>query len=129
MHQETKQIGVVGERIAANYLARNGYEILETNFQNDVGRRVGEIDIIAREKKTGEIAFVEVKARQCGGRDSENPELAVTRAKYKKLTRIISRYLRLRGFDDAPHRLDAIAVEMDMQTRKAKLRHLKYIYY
>ncbi len=123
------ELGRKGEIIAANYLLKNGYEILETNFQNNIGYRVGEIDIVARERKTGEIAFVEVKTRQKGSWDSENPELAVTRAKYKKLTRIIERYLRQNNLEDTPHRLDAIAIEIDAEAKKARLRHLKYIYY
>jgi len=123
------ELGRKGEIIAANYLLKNGYEILETNFQNNIGYRVGEIDIVARERKTGEIAFVEVKTRQKGSWDSENPELAVTRAKYKKLTRIIERYLRQNNLEDTPHRLDAIAIEIDAEVKKARLRHLKYIYY
>ena len=129
MNFESKEIGVAGEKIAADYLKRNGYEILETNFQNDLGYRVGEIDIVAREKETDEIAFVEVKTRKKGSWGASNPELAITRAKYKKLTLIIGRYLRQNNLEDAPHRLDAIAIEMDMEKRKAKLRHLKYIYY
>lgn len=129
MKHESKEIGTTGENIAANYLLKNGYEILETNFQNNLGYRVGELDIVAREYETGEIAFVEVKTRKKGSWGSENPELAITRAKYKKLMRIIGRYLRLNRLEDAPHRLDAIAVEMDLEKRKAKLRHLKYIYY
>ncbi|MDI6778106.1 MAG: YraN family protein [Patescibacteria group bacterium] len=123
------EIGNLGEKIAADYLFRNGYEILETNFQNNLGYRVGELDIVAREYGTGEIAFVEVKTRKKGSWGSSNPELAITRAKYKKLTRIIGRFLRQNNLENIPHRLDAIAVEMDMETRKAKLRHLKYIYY
>ncbi|MDD5489695.1 MAG: YraN family protein [Candidatus Moranbacteria bacterium] len=129
MNLENKEIGMAGEKIAADYLERSGYEILETNFQNDLGYRVGEVDIIAREKESGEIAFVEVKTRRKGSWGSENPELAVTRAKYKKLMRIIGRYLRQNNLEDTPHRLDAIAIEMDMDSRKASLRHLKYIYY
>lgn len=129
MKQEIKKIGSAGEKIAADYLEQNGYEIISTNFQNNIGYRVGEIDIIAREKKTGEIAFVEVKTRKKGSWGSSNPELAITRAKYKKLTRIIGRYLKINNLEDVPHRLDAIAIEMNMSSRRAKLRHLKYIYY
>jgi len=129
INQETKSVGEFGETIAANYLAKNGYEILETNFQNSAGYRVGEIDIIAREKKTGELAFVEVKTRRLGSWGSKNPELAVTRSKYQKLFRIIGRYLRRKNMEDAPHRLDAIAIEIDEYSKKAKLKHLKYIYY
>lgn len=124
-----KELGKQGEIIAANYLEKNGYEILETNFQNNLGYRVGELDIVAREKETGEIAFVEVKTRKRGSWGSDNPELAITRAKYKKLIRIIGRYLRQNQLEDASHRLDAVAVEIDMNTRRAKLKHLKYIYY
>ena len=129
MKHESREIGIAGENIAANYLQKNGYEILETNFQNNLGYRVGELDIIAREKETGEIAFVEVKTRKKGSWGSSNPELAITRTKYKKLTRIIGRYLRKNNLEDVPHRLDAIAIEMDVEIRKANLRHLKYIYY
>lgn len=123
------ELGKQGETIAADYLLRNGYEILETNFQNNLGYRVGEIDIIAREYETGEIAFVEVKTRKRGSWGSSNPELAITHAKYKKLTRIMGRFLRQKNLEDTPHRLDAIAIEMNLETRKARLRHLKYIYY
>mgnify|MGYP005831650207 CR=1 FL=1 len=129
MKQKIKEIGLLGETIAIDYLLKNGYEILETNFQNKLGYRVGEIDIIAREKETDEIAFIEVKTRKKGSWDSENPELAITRVKYKKLIRIIARYLRQKKLEDILHRLDAIAIEINMETRKAKLRHLKYIYY
>jgi putative endonuclease len=129
MDQSIKNIGEIGEAIAAGYLKKNGYEILETNFQNTQGYRVGELDIVAREKKSNEIVFAEVKTRHKGGRDSANPELAITRAKYQKLFRIIGRYLRQKKLEDAPHRLDAIAVELDTDSRKAKLKHLKYIYY
>lgn len=47
-----------GEQIAAAYLKKNGYCICETNFRCPLG----EIDIIAREKK--EIVFIEVKTRK-----------------------------------------------------------------
>ena len=123
------ELGKQGENIAVNYLLENGYEILETNFQNNLGYRVGELDIVAREYETNEIAFVEVKTRKKGGWGSENPELAITRTKYKKLLRIIGRYLRQKNLKDTPYRLDAIAIEMDIDSRKANLRHLKYIYY
>ena len=127
--EQNKNIGKLGEMIAANYLKRNGYQILDMNFENNIGYRVGELDIVALEDGTGEIAFVEVKTRQKGSFGSTHPELAITRAKYGRLTRILGRYLRQKHLEDAPHRLDAISIEMDMRSRKAKLRHLKYIYY
>lgn len=52
-----KEIGKLGEDIAHNFLMKEGYIILERNFQC----RTGEIDIVARDKKY--VVFIEVKAR------------------------------------------------------------------
>jgi len=123
------ETGKLGEQIAVRYLAENGYEILGTNFQNNLGYRIGELDIVARETKTREIVFVEVKTRRKGSWGSENPELSITQSKYKKLTKIISRYLRQNKLENSDYRLDAVAIVLDMETRKAKLKHIKYIYY
>lgn len=51
------QLGQEGERIAMDYLIRNGYEILHQNYRN----KRSEIDLIA--KKNGIVVFVEVKMR------------------------------------------------------------------
>ena len=124
-----KEIGNLGEKIAANYFKARGCEILEMNFENKFGYRVGEIDVVARDLKSKEIIFAEVKTRQKGTSNSESPELAISRGKYRKLSKIISAYLRKNNLQDSNYRLDAIAIELDMKTRKANLRHLKCIYY
>jgi putative endonuclease len=124
-----KEIGNLGERIAANYFLARGCEILEMNFENSFGYRVGEIDVVARDTKTNEIIFAEVKTRQKGTTNSSTPEIAISRAKYRKLSKIISKYLGKHNLLNCNYRLDAIAIELDMKTRKASLRHLKCIYY
>ena len=48
--KSTNTIGQRGENIAVNHLKKHGYSIVATNFKNDHGRRLGEIDIIAKEK-------------------------------------------------------------------------------
>lgn len=53
-----RKIGTEKERMAADFLKHNGYEILEWNYQN----RYGEIDLIA--KKEEYLVFVEVKYRR-----------------------------------------------------------------
>ena len=53
-----KLVGRYGEKIAADFLRKKGYEILESGFHF----RGGEIDIIARKGDT--VAFVEVKTRR-----------------------------------------------------------------
>ncbi len=124
-----KEIGNLGERIAANYFKARGCEILEMNFENNFGYRIGEIDVVARDLKNNEIIFVEVKTRQKGTINSSSPELAISRAKYRKLSKIISAYLRKNNLQSSTYRLDAIAIELDMKSRKANLKHLKCIYY
>lgn len=51
--------GIKGEEIAKRFLEKNGYVILEQNYVN----KIGEIDIVAKHKKTKTIVFVEVKFR------------------------------------------------------------------
>ena len=58
----TLQTGKKGERAAERYLRRNGCRILARNYR--AGRH--EIDLIAEEKATGTILFVEVKTRSEG---------------------------------------------------------------
>ncbi|MFA5872034.1 MAG: YraN family protein [Parcubacteria group bacterium] len=123
------ETGKLGEVIAANYLRRNGYEILGANFFNKFGYRRGEIDVIARDPESEEIAFVEVKTRKCDKNHPSNPEAAITRSKYHKLSRVISDYLRKNKLEESDYRLDAITVEIDHETSIARLRHLKNIYY
>ncbi len=54
---DKKEFGNLGEKVAAFYLEKKGYTIIQRNFCI----RGGEIDIIA--SKDGVIAFVEVKTR------------------------------------------------------------------
>jgi len=58
--KDTKKIitGKEGEKIAAAYLKKNGYRIIEINFRCPIG----EIDIVAKEKD--DLVFVEVKTRK-----------------------------------------------------------------
>ena len=72
-----KALGKKGEVVAAKFLKKKGYKILQRNYR----RKTGEIDIICYER--GSIVFVEVKTR---GSDSYGPpELAVTEAKKKQI--------------------------------------------
>jgi len=122
------ELGKTGEIIAANYLRKNGYEILDTNFSNELGYRRGEIDIIAKDSENNELVFVEVKARR-KSLYSQEPEQAITRQKYRRLARAISNYLNRNGLHGCDYRLDAVSVEIDPEKGTTSLKHLKYIYY
>ena len=54
-----KQVGALGEKVAGEYLRRQGMKIVARN----VTRKTGEIDVVAREGKT--LHFVEVKSILC----------------------------------------------------------------
>ncbi len=59
MGDKSKDIGRIGEDIAASYLERLGYKIIERNFLC----KIGELDIVAYDPKFKGIAVVEVKCR------------------------------------------------------------------
>ena len=54
-----KDIGALGERVAVEYLQRQGFSIVDRN----IGRKTGELDVIAQ--KDGTLHFVEVKTLIC----------------------------------------------------------------
>jgi len=55
-----RQLGDLGEEIAANYLKKLGYQILDRNYR----KKCGELDIVTRFKK--DIVFAEVKSQREG---------------------------------------------------------------
>lgn len=81
------ETGRRGERAAAEYLRREGYELLALNWR--FGRY--ELDIIAR--RYGVLHFVEVKTRRTGSLTP--PEAAATPQKFRALQRAAARYLEL----------------------------------
>ncbi len=123
-----KTTGQIGEKIAANFLKERGYETLALNFKNNFGRRLGEIDIIAREKNTRQIVFVEVKTRDFQKYKNTLPEENITHAKLRKLEKIAQFYLRISHLSAADYRFDAISILLDKENRQAQIRHLKNIY-
>ncbi len=84
-------LGRKGEELAAEFLVKEGYSVLERNWK--AGKL--EIDIIAR--KNDQIVFVEVKTR------SENymatPESAVDRRKERSIISAADRYLKRNKID------------------------------
>lgn len=105
MTRVTTGLGQKGERLAAEYLQRQGYRVLEMNYRD----RSGEIDIIARDR--GTVCFVEVKTRAtaaCG-----HPFESVPPAKQRKMVRAAQGYLMRAGAPDADARFDVVAVTPD----------------
>lgn len=98
----TRESGERGERIAARYLVRNGFQILATNYRF----HRNEIDLIASGE--GAIVFVEVKLRRSNRFGP--PEAAVDARKRLAILACARGFLgekRLRG---RPCRFDVIAI-------------------
>lgn len=98
------ETGRAGERAAAEYLCRAGYDILARNWR--AGRY--ELDIVARH--AGVLHFVEVKTRRAAGLTT--PEQAVTPAKFRALQRAALRYISLHGNAEEELQFDLAAVDV-----------------
>lgn len=125
--EKRKTTGQIGEKVAARFLQKKGYAILETNYQNSRGWRLGEIDIIARENNSQEIVFVEVKTREYEKWKDTLPEENITRSKLRKMEKIANSYLLKHHLRDKPYRFDAVSIWLDLSAKKAKVKHLRSI--
>lgn len=102
-----KQLGALGELVAASYLEHRGYDILEHGYRCPEG----EADLIALDVAAQAVVLVEVKTRRGMGRADVSPEEAVDRRKRMRYRRIASCYLMDR-FPVMSLRFDVIAVRI-----------------
>lgn len=96
--------GILAERLAANYLRKKRYKLVDYNYST----RFGEIDLIVRTKST--LVFVEVKARK-----ADTPvaaKAAVDAEKQRKIILSAQHYLHTHP-TDCHIRFDVIEVYMD----------------
>jgi putative endonuclease len=105
--------GKEGEKIAAAYLKKNGYRIIEINFRCPIG----EIDIVAKEKN--DLVFVEVKTRK--SIDLGYPEQAVGIRKQKKMSQLALWYLQKRKIAEINARFDVVAINLIPEKNEVKL--------
>lgn len=122
-----KSFGNLGETISADYLKKKGYKIIALNYANPSGRRLGEVDIIAKDRAKNEFVFVEVKAREMQKFSNTNPEENVSYHKLQKLDKIAYFYLQQNNLSDQAYRFDVIALWIDLDTRRAKIKHIESI--
>ena len=98
----SSKIGREGEALAVAYLKKKGYRIIERNYSC----RLGEIDIVAMDRKT--ICFVEVKTRSSDGYD--RPEVSVHKDKQRKVSRVALWFLKDKRLGDTRARFDVLAI-------------------
>ena len=102
MEKYNKVVGKLGEQTAKNYLIKNGYKILTTNYSC----RFGEIDIIAMDKEC--LVFIEVKTRTSG--KYGHPENAVNYWKKKHLELTARNYMDYKRMGNYIARFDVVEV-------------------
>jgi putative endonuclease len=99
---ENKELGRKGEEKAIRFLKKRGYRIIEKNYVC----KMGEMDIIAREKDT--LAFIEVKTRT--STEFGPPQLAVTEFKQRQLSKVALNFLKEKNIEDMKARFDVVAI-------------------
>jgi putative endonuclease len=94
--------GKRNEQLAAEFLKKSGYSIIEKNYRC----KTGEIDIIAKDR--GTLCFVEVKARS--SQAFGLPQEAVGQRKQKQVSLAALDFLSKRGLLDKSARFDVVSV-------------------
>ena len=122
----TKAVGSIGEIIAENFLCEKGYEILDRNFVFRIpgNPQKGEIDIVAQ--KSGVISFIEVKTLRQFPSAVFLPEDKVDFQKQRKLRLAAESWLMKKRVPlNSKWQIDVIAIRVDLNSEKAKIRHFK----
>lgn len=114
-----QKLGKLGESLAAQYLQKCGYSIIERNFRI----RYGEIDIIARDGDT--LVFVEVKTRN--STQFGLPEEAITPQKLHELLQTAAFYNTRHNTHTTKQRMDLIAIRMGKNSIMEDLKHIQNI--
>jgi len=114
--------GDIGESIAATFLVKRGFSVIQRNYS----KKVGEIDIICKKGET--VYFVEVKtlvkasvSRETG--DSFRPEDNIHPGKIKRMERAIQTYIGETDYE-GEWEIIAVAVELNKEEKTARVRLL-----
>ena len=108
------ELGEKGEKLAEEFLLKNGYQILERNWRF----KKAEVDIIAQKNEI--LAIVEVKTRSSNY--FGNPQDFVNQKKIKLLVEAINEYVISKDID-LEVRFDIIAILKNNNT--FKIEHLE----
>ncbi len=110
---DKKELGKKGEEVALRFLKKRGYRIIERNYVC----KMGEMDIIAREKDT--LSFIEVKTRT--STTFGPPQLAVNSAKQRQLSKVALNFLKEKKLEDVKARFDVVAILLGPQGDEIEL--------
>ena len=121
-------VGRAGENIVADFLARNGFSVIERNYR----KRLGEIDIVAMKERI--LHFVEVKTvsrennviRETDEWSEFDPEDNVHAKKRRRMKRIVEIYLDDRNVShETWYQIDVASVYFNEKTGKSDVDFLE----
>lgn len=125
---KSQKTGEIGENIAARFLMKHGYAILERNYT----KKWGEIDIVAQ--KDNKLYFGEVKSvsrsnlvgietKGQGSNDEYRVEDNMHPWKAKRLSRTIQTYLLSKKIpENTEWEVMLVVIYLDLQHKKAKVK-------
>jgi len=108
-----RDTGILGEKLAKDFLKKRGYHVWETNYRCPEG----EIDIVAKHKDY--LVFVEVRTKR--SLEFGSPEESVTQAKMGKLRACASRYRQDHNNLPPLWRIDVVAVELNQRGKPLRI--------
>jgi len=117
MRNARKELGAKGEGLAAKFLKRRGYRIIQRNYRC----KLGEIDIIAERDRT--TVFVEVRSKQTEGFGP--PQYSITAAKRRQISKVALSYIREKNLVGQSCRFDVIAVTFSSESRRPGIEHIE----
>ena len=111
-----RDTGVLGEKLAKDFLKKRSYRIWETNYRCPEG----EIDIVAKHKDF--LVFIEVRTKK--SLEFGSPEESITPAKKERMKATAFYYQQTHNNLPLFWRIDVVVVELD---RKGKLSRIELI--
>ena len=108
-----RDTGILGEKLAKDFLKNKGYHVIETNFRCPQG----EIDIVARDKDC--LVFIEVRTKK--SLSFGTPEESITPAKMERLRAIAEHYRQTHDNLPPQWRIDVVAVELDRKNKPSRM--------
>ncbi len=108
-----RETGILGEKLAKDFLKKRGYRILETNYRCSEG----EIDIIAKHKDF--LVFTEVRAKT--SLEFGSPEESITPTKKGRMRATAFHYRQTHDNLPLSWRIDVVAVELNQKGKPSRL--------
>ena len=108
-----RDVGILGEKLARDFLEKRGYHIRENNYRCPEG----EVDIVAKHEDS--LVFIEVRTKK--SLEFGSPEESITLTKMERLRAIASHYQQTHNNLPASWRIDVVAVEIDQRGKPLRI--------